>query len=105
MSDPGSKPRPSGWYGSRATRTQITPAQNRGMSDAAWIISSRLISGLLLYAGIGWLLSLWLGHADILIAAGALVGLGLSFFLVFRQLSMFDGSRDGKPKDNSTPQE
>ena len=63
------------------------------MSDAAWIISSRLIAGMLLYAGLGWLLSLWLGHADVLIAVGALLGLGLSFFLVFRQLPMFDGTR------------
>lgn len=103
MSDPDSKRPTSGWYRSRATRTQITPEQNRGMSDAAWIISSRLIAGLLLYAGIGWLLSLWLGHADILIAVGALVGLGLSFFLVFRQLPMYDGTGRHKKKDDEDP--
>ncbi len=100
MSDPGSKPRPSGWYGSRATRKQITPEQNRGMSDAAWIISSRLIAGLLLYAGIGWLLSRWFGHADVFIAVGALFGLGLSFFLVFRQLPMYDGTGRHKQDDD-----
>ena len=71
------------------------------MSDAAWIISSRLIAGLLLYAGLGWLLSRWFGHSDIFIAVGALVGLGLSFFLVFRQLPMYDGTRRTEQDDDT----
>ena len=57
------------------------------MADSAWIISSRLISGLILYSGIGWLLSLWLGHRSLLVAAGALFGLGLSYYLIFSGLA------------------
>lgn len=57
------------------------------MDNTAWIISSRLIAGLILYAGLGWLLSLWLGHREVLMAIGALFGLGLSYYLIFTGLS------------------
>jgi F0F1-type ATP synthase assembly protein I len=57
------------------------------MDNTAWIISSRLIAGLILYAGLGWLLSLWLGHREIFMSVGALVGLGLSYYLIFTGLS------------------
>ncbi|MDP2288284.1 MAG: hypothetical protein Q8M73_06930 [Actinomycetota bacterium] len=53
------------------------------MADTAWTITSRIASGLLLYTGLGWLLSLWIGHAPLLMATGALLGLGLSFVLIF----------------------
>lgn len=57
------------------------------MDNTAWIISSRLIAGLILYSALGWLLSLWLGHREVLMAVGALVGLGLSYYLIFTGLS------------------
>jgi F0F1-type ATP synthase assembly protein I len=57
------------------------------MNDSAWTITSRIIAGLLLYTGVGWLLSLWLGHQQVLMAVGALVGLGLSYTLVFTGLA------------------
>jgi len=56
------------------------------MDNVAWTISSRLIAGLVLYTGVGWLLSLWLGHRALLMAIGALVGLGLSYYLIFTSL-------------------
>ena len=56
------------------------------MDNVAWTISSRLIAGLVLYTGVGWLLSLWLGHRALLMAVGALVGLGLSYYLIFTSL-------------------
>ncbi|MFM8156162.1 MAG: hypothetical protein ACKOAF_08830 [Actinomycetes bacterium] len=56
------------------------------MADSAWTISSRLIAGLILYTAIGWLISLWVGHQAVLMAIGALFGLGLSYFLIFRGL-------------------
>ena len=49
-------------------------------------IASRLISGLIIYTAIGWLVSLWVGHQAVLMAIGALVGLGLSYFLIIRGL-------------------
>lgn len=53
------------------------------MENTAWIISSRLMAGLILYTGLGWLVSLWLGHQAVFMAIGAFVGLGLSYYLIF----------------------
>lgn len=66
------------------------------MSDSAWTITSRIIAGLLLYTGLGWVLSLWLGHQQVLMAVGALVGLGLSYTLVFTGLA-----RDARRESSS----
>lgn len=59
----------------------------RRMSDSAWTTSSRLISGLILYTGLGWLVSRWVGNQGLLMAIGAMVGLGLSYYLVFTSLA------------------
>ena len=64
------------------------------MADSAWSISSRLIAGLILYTAIGWVLSLWVGHQAVLMAIGALFGLGLSYFLIFRGLGKEDTTLD-----------
>ena len=83
---PAHEPR---WYRSRAqsitgsTQQRVMPS----MDNTAWIISSRLIAGLVLYAGLGWVASLWLGHRAALMAIGALVGLGLSYYLIFTGLA------------------
>lgn len=58
----------------------------RRMSNSAWVASSRLMSGLILYTGLGWLLSRWVGHQELLMAVGALVGLALSYYLIFAGL-------------------
>lgn len=59
----------------------------RRMSNSAWVASSRLMSGLILYTGLGWLVSRWVGHQALLMAVGALVGLALSYYLIFASLS------------------
>jgi F0F1-type ATP synthase assembly protein I len=68
------------------------------MADSAWLITSRLIAGPVLYTGLGWLISRWVGHQALLMAIGALVGLGLAFYMVFSTLAReqrADGSRRG----------
>ena len=64
------------------------------MADSAWSISSRLIAGLILYTAIGWVVSLGVGHQAVLMAIGALFGLGLSYFLIFRGLGKEDTTLD-----------
>lgn len=54
---------------------------------------SRLIAGVILYAGVGWVLSIWLGHKDLLIAVGAITGIGLAMFTIVRGLTS-EGERD-----------
>jgi F0F1-type ATP synthase assembly protein I len=77
------------WYRSRARSISgNAPVREfAAMDNAAWIISSRLIAGLILYTGLGFVLSLWLGHRSLFMAVGALVGLGLSYYLIFTGLS------------------
>jgi len=57
------------------------------MSNSAWANSSRLITGLILYTGLGWLVSRWVGHQALLMAIGAMVGLALSYYLMFVSLA------------------
>jgi ATP synthase protein I len=81
----------SGWYRSGARRRtttagSVTLDDARRMSNSAWANSSRLISGLILYTGLGWLVSRWVGHQALLMAIGAMVGLGLSYYLMFVSL-------------------
>ena len=75
-----------GWYRSGAQRRTVTKDDARRMSDSAWANTSRLITGLILYTGLGWLVSRWVGHQALLMAIGAIVGLALSYYLMFRSL-------------------
>lgn len=91
----------TGWYGSRAQQRSKSALptireHQRLMDNVAWTISSRLIAGLVLYTGLGWLLSLWLGHRALLMAVGALLGLGLSYYLIFTSLA-----REGRAAENA----
>lgn len=80
------------WYGSAAAKRTVTANEHVGMADSAWAITSRIISGLVLYTGVGWLLSRWIGHQALLMAIGALVGLALAYYLVFTSVNR-DGGR------------
>lgn len=48
---------------------------------AAWTVLSYLISGPLVYGGIGWLVDNWLG-TKWFVAVGIVVGMGLSFYII-----------------------
>lgn len=61
--------------------------RDRETADHAWMIVSHLLAGILLYGGIGWLLSLWLGHRAVLVASGVIVGSALSLYLVHVRIS------------------
>lgn len=81
------------WYGAprRSNPSSSVPLRDAqsspAMDNAAWTISSRMIAGIVLYAGLGWLISLWWGNRSALIAIGAFVGLGLSYYLIFTGLA------------------
>ena len=71
------------------------------MADTAWTITSRIMAGLLLYTFLGWLLSRWIGHEQLLMAVGALLGLGLSYTLVFRGLAREARTDSTNARDNT----
>lgn len=50
-------------------------------SNAGWTIFSYLISGMIFYGGLGWLISRWT-HIAAIFPVGMLVGLGVGVFAV-----------------------
>jgi len=56
-------------------------------NETAWMITGRLIAGMILYGAVGWLLSLWLGHQALFIAGGVLFGIAASLYLVLARLN------------------
>ena len=71
-------------------------------ANTGWIIMSHLLTGILVYAGLGWLLSLWLGNAPLLIGAGALIGMFLSLYLIHRRLEATSPGKDQAVPDRAT---
>lgn len=75
----------------------VDPLERDGSTaNAAWTIVSNLIAGIVLYGGIGWLLSLWLGHRAAFVAGGVLVGTALSLYLAHVRTSQGPGEPPAK---------
>jgi len=71
--------------------------------NMAITVSSHMVSGILVYGGLGWLLSLWLGHQALLIGGGVLLGVALSTFLViYRLRQMPDPVKPGLPEPSTS---
>ena len=65
----------------RASR-DVAAAEGRAQGlDVGWAVSGYLISGMVAYGGIGWLIGHWL-HATILFPVGMLTGLVLAIVLI-----------------------
>jgi ATP synthase protein I len=65
-------------------KTAGTPPDSRGgppEQNAGWTIFSYLLSGMLFYGVVGWLVSRWT-HIALLFPAGMLVGLALAIVLI-----------------------
>ncbi|TEX50611.1 MAG: hypothetical protein B7C55_09835, partial [Actinomycetales bacterium mxb001] len=71
-------------------------------ANTGWIIMSHLLTGIAFYAGLGWLLSLWVGSAPLLIGAGALLGMFLSLYLIHRRLEATAPGKDQAVPDRAT---
>ena len=98
------------WYRARQRSNPMSSSptgahSSPAMDNAAWTISSRLTAGIVLYAGVGWLISLWWGNRPVLIAIGAFVGLGLSYYLIFTGLAREEAVRQGRGLDHRARKE
>ena len=71
-------------------------------ANTGWIIMSHLLTGIVVYAGLGALLSLWLGRAPLLIGGGALLGMFLSLYLIHRRLEATSPGKDQAVPDRAT---
>ena len=63
-------------------RSSDSRRSSRGEESALWSIFGYLISGQIVWGGIGWLLDRWLG-TSYLILVGLLLGMGSSIYLVW----------------------
>lgn len=90
-----------GWLSTRGTH-DATQREGWDTANTAWIIVSHLLTGILLYAGIGALLSLWLGMAPLLISVGALLGMFLSLYLIHRRLEATSPGKDQAVPDRAS---
>ncbi len=59
----------------------------KSTSDDPWAIFGRLVSGILIYGGIGWLIGSWLNKVEMFVAAGVILGISLALYMTFKQLS------------------
>ncbi|WP_036328981.1 hypothetical protein [Microbispora sp. ATCC PTA-5024] len=57
-------------------------SDGRDFADAAWSVPSYLLSGILVWGGLGWLLSRWTG-VYAFIPIGVIVGVVLAGYLVY----------------------
>ena len=57
-------------------------------SDDPWAIFGRLISGILIYGGLGWLIGTWVNKVEMFVAAGVILGIALALYMTYKQLSI-----------------
>jgi len=71
--------------GTRFTAARKTAAENRAMGlDIGWTVSGYLVSGMLAYGLIGWLIGRAV-HVSLLLPVGMLVGMAISIgFIIYR---------------------
>ncbi len=89
------------WLGTKVT-DETVHREGWDTANTGWIIMSHLLTGIGMYAALGFLLSLWLGRAPLLIGAGALIGMFLSLYLIHRRLEATSPGKDQSVPDRAT---
>ena len=59
----------------------------KSTSDDPWAIFGRLVSGILIYGGLGWLIGSWFNKVEMFVAAGVILGISLALYMTLKQLS------------------
>lgn len=69
---------------SRAPGAQRRPhdPSTTATANLAWSIISYLLSGLLVWGGVGWLVDRWLGKEAVFLPIGLLLGIAAAMYLV-----------------------
>lgn len=60
----------------------------KSTSDDPWAIFGRLVSGILIYGGLGWLIGSWFNKVEMFVAAGVILGISLALYMTYKQLSI-----------------
>jgi ATP synthase protein I len=72
----------TGQPATRRKRGWRTPSKPAGTGNEGWAIISYLIAGMLVYGGLGWLISRWTGMPAVLLPAGIVTGLVIALVMV-----------------------
>jgi uncharacterized membrane protein YoaK (UPF0700 family) len=64
--------------------------------NPGWAIFSYLLSGMIVYGALGWILGRWVVHSTLLFPIGMVVGLALAVVLVILRFGRPGAARDGK---------
>jgi ATP synthase protein I len=69
--------------GTRARRWwRVNPPPDPGTENPGWTVFSYLLSGMIFYGGVGWVIGHWLVHSALFFPLGMVVGLALGITLV-----------------------
>jgi ATP synthase protein I len=85
----------SGGSGPLGRRRLGTPPDPQHESPG-WTVFSYLLSGMIFYGALGWILGRWVVHSTLLFPIGMVVGLALAIVLVILRFGRPGAARDGK---------
>jgi F0F1-type ATP synthase assembly protein I len=71
--------------------------------DQSGIMGAELVSAVLLWAGLGWLLDRWLGTDPWFLAIGALVGNAAGVYLIYLRAQRMDAAEAARAAERSAP--
>jgi ATP synthase protein I len=71
----------------------------RDTHNAAWNIVSYLLSGMLVWGGVGWLLDTWTGHRALFLPIGLVLGVVAALYLVHLRYDQPGDERRDQPRD------
>ncbi len=52
-------------------------------SNLAWGVIGTMLSGILVWGGVGWLLDRWLGFEGLFLPVGMVLGVGVAIWLIY----------------------
>ncbi len=78
-------------------REPISEAQPASEFGAAWTVVGILLSGMLTWGGIGWLVDQWL-NTGFLLPTGLILGSAAGFYLAYKRLLGASGQSTGSTK-------
>jgi len=73
-----------------STRKTKTPTGRLEKKVDPASITGYLLTGMVLYGGLGWLIDKWAGTSTVFAPIGVVFGLAAGLFLTFRQLSVLE---------------
>ena len=78
------------------SRWKLRPPPDPQHENPGWTVFSYLLSGMILYGAIGWILGRWVVHSALLFPIGMVVGLALAIVLVILRFGRAGPARDRK---------